>query len=169
MKISQFNLEKQLDRVHDWIKSADQKISISFAIINGVSLAFIIPTSKIIIDHTTYLTSYAFTISLIEALVFLAIAEVCSLLALFPRLKSKLSSKSILYFGSICNMSSKEFKERIRSETSNDLHDDYINQLVISSQICSIKHHQLKNAIQAFVVSLIFMFILLATVIKLNF
>lgn len=161
MKHSEYPLTAQLNTVHDWIKSADQKIGISFAVINGVALAFIIPSSKIIIENTEYLTNFIFFISLIEVLVFLAIGELCAVLALFPRLKSKVPAKSLLYFGSLATMTPPELRKIIKNTSIKELEDDYVNQLIVSSQISSTKHAQLKNAIQAFIVALIFMFIFL--------
>jgi hypothetical protein len=167
MKITSYPYQEQLNKIHGWIKSADQKTSISFAVINGVSLAFIIPTSKIIIDHTAYLGNYVFVTSLVGTLVLLSISEFCTLMALFPRITSKLSSKSILYFGSISNMTPEELSAQIKNTTPATLVDDYVNQIIISSQICVAKHSHLKNSVQSFIISLIFMFTFLITTISL--
>lgn len=162
MRLSDFPLEKQLLSVHDWIKSADQKISITFALINGVLIAISIPLVKLIFANISLLNQPLLFILLVESVVLYILSEVFVLRALIPKVTSKDSKNSVLFFGSIAFLEPAEYRQKIAKLSKKQLEDDYISQITISSEIALKKHSRLTVALLTFSISILFVSAFLA-------
>jgi hypothetical protein len=162
MKVSQFNLEKQLDRVHEWIRSADQKISIAFAVENGIIIALSVPVINILLLHPKILESPVIFVLLCETIILLLVAELYAITALIPNVRPR-KLGSIVYFGSISNQDYKSYGKSIRSYTRKELEDDLLNQVTISSEIAYKKHNYLKASLNYFTAGILMALALLPT------
>lgn len=161
MKLSDFPLEKQLLSVHDWIKSADQKISIAFALINGILIAVSIPLTKIILANISLITQPLLFILLSEFIILYTISEIYALRALIPKITSEDSKSSLLFFGSIATLTSSQYKERIAKLSAMQLQNDYISQITICSEIALKKHSRLTGSLLSFAFAIFFLIVFL--------
>lgn len=149
-------LEKQLTRVHEWIRSADQKNSIFLALIAGISAVFAKPFSGVLranIQNYSPLQRLLITLSL----EILAWSIIRSLLCLKPSLNAK--AKSLTYFGSIASMRLDNYKLMLSRVKVNAYYDELIEQIYISSKIADTKHRQLAGAILLFMISVVLLLI----------
>lgn len=152
MNISHFNLDKQLDRVHEWIKSADQKVSIAFAVENGVIIALSVPVIRLISNNVTLITNPFVFILLVEAIALFIIAEIYAISALIPQIKPR-NIGSNVYFGSISGKTFEEYKKEIGSTSKSEHTNDMLNQIVVSAEIASKKHNFLRASLMFFSVA----------------
>ncbi len=154
MKTKEFDLSKQLDRVHEWIKSADQKISITFAVENGVIIALSVPLIATISSHLSLITIPIIFILTTEVVSLFLIAGVYAIFALLPNIKPR-SLDSIIYFGSIKNRTYTEYGTQIKSNTVRMFNNDMLNQISISSEIAFKKHNYLKASLYYFMTAIV--------------
>lgn len=155
-------IEKILDRIQEWIKAADQKISVLLAF-QGVVLTLIAPKLlawfRFAVAHGR-LTS--FSLLLLGSLALLA-GVVHILRALIPSLKHVLPSASITFFGDIAGMKLADFKNAIAGANDASLKDDLIAQAYVSASIASKKHVRFVSSIKWFFIGLVI--VLLARII----
>lgn len=150
--------ENNLDRVQEWIKAVDQKINM-FLALQGIILTLLIPNYL----KTITARFQTQTISLWDAL-FIILATVClgiaifqSLVAVFPRLSNKIGS--LLYFGSIKNMTANSYRAAMENLTESVYLKDLHEQIFINSRIAARKHEHFQISIILFLIGIGFLII----------
>lgn len=148
--MEQRELEKQLDRTHEWIRSVDQKIGIALVFEVGIisltgtisyKLASQLYPEISWHDLTTITTTWClFVYGIIK-----------SLKALLPKLSARASEQSFLYFGAIDSMGLKGYARSLKKLKHTDYIDDLISQIYISSSIANKKHKALADSIKLYI------------------
>jgi hypothetical protein len=147
-------LENNLDRVHEWIRSADQKASIWLTFI-GVYITLMF--DKYINLATSVYSKIPCNLFLyILGTIFLLISLYKGFRVIFPKM-SHSRRKSLLFFGDIASMSLDDYKEKLDKYENNDFEKDIITQTHISSEIAVSKHANFKESIVCFVISMVVM------------
>lgn len=147
-------LENILQGISDWIRAADQKVSILLAL-QGIILTLLIPDYL----KTTTGRFQANTISVWNGILFffatssLVIAILIALIAIFPKLNNKV--KSHLYFGGIKNMSLEQYKDDMKHLTNGEYFDELCEQIHTNSGIASRKHKLFQKSIWFFIIGMI--------------
>lgn len=147
-------LEKSLLRVHEWIKSVDQKISIALVLEAGILVILLKPTYSFLMRIQPSQGLYI-TVLLVTALVLFGMAIIKAIVALAPRLRPPKDTSSILYFGSIAELDLKSFSKKVKKLKSTEYSDDLIHQIHVSSAIARKKHTALADSLYLMVFSLI--------------
>jgi hypothetical protein len=140
-------LEKILNRVHEWIRSADQKISI-FLAFEGILVTLLAPSlmgwlrfavracrpfSFLLLCVGTGLIFYSFYKMIFEALM--------------PRVSHALTARSVLFFGDIASFKLLEYQKRVEEINDDEMKTDFVSQIHVSSVIASAKHAKFKEAV----------------------
>lgn len=148
-RIGNKELGDNLNRIHEWIKNADQKISILLAFI-GVFLTLTIPQiGDWYIENSsnlTYLTNFSFIIAF--GLTVFSLIKLVTTLS--PALDKKKYPKSLLYFGDIAKLEVEDFRENISTYTKDKFRNDLIDQIYICSVIAKNKHNGFGKALMFF-------------------
>lgn len=162
---------KKLELVNFWISNIDNKISFILAFV-GVFVGFLIskgtpnvikyisniPIKDIatlnmgqIVSMFLLFTMYLSSISCIILL----------LLALLGRVNSKiykeykLTTNSLIFFGSISKMNYSNYKEKCKKENDKQLLNDINSQIYINSKICDYKFKLYNYSIKLLIISFI--------------
>ncbi len=153
-------LKENLFIIQDWIKSADQKVSIWFAF-QGIFLTFIM---GYFFDFLSSLSDKVlpfknmFVLLILSILVLIGFSAYKSICVIFPRIKNN-SKKSLLYFGDIGNMTKKEFNYRLKNYSEKDYKKDLISQIHISSLIATKKHKNFRDSIIYFAIGFVLLLV----------
>ena len=146
-------LTKNLQRVHEWIKSADMKVSI-FLAFEGVILNFLIPEIKLFYSNHSNNELYIFTALLVASSVLYSYS-ICKLIfALISRTQPGRYKQSLSFFGDIAKQSLKEYKLQIENAGKKDIENDLIVQTHTSSIIATKKHSAFRDSVWLFVCSM---------------
>lgn len=151
--------EKILDRVQEWIKSVDQKVSI-FLAFQGVVIALLIPKiqlSPFLNFKNPYYTPLG-VILYMTSLLLLIFSCYKSISVIIPRL-FKIGTQSITYFGDIASMRLSEYKKLLNKTNETEYQDELINQIHISAIIAKNKHEQFREAVILFCIGIILLLI----------
>lgn len=143
------DLETNLERVHEWIKSADQKVSI-FLAFQGVVLTLLF--SGIFSWATENLKDLSCKnlLLFISGTILVSYSIYKSTSAIIPRLAKDKKKKSITYFGDIAKFDLGDFKKAIKEMSADEYESELTEQIHISSKIATRKHSQFRDAIFAF-------------------
>lgn len=161
--ITKDELENNLNRVHEWIRGADNKVSILLAL-EGIIITLLISDSiSSVISDLRY--GCWSTILLIAGLVFLFVSAYKAIMAIIPRLKRGKKPLSLLYFGDVACMDLQSYEEKMRKMSEKDYEDQLLEQIHISSVIASSKHKHFRDSI----IALSLAFLLLTAVYLLRF
>lgn len=144
-------LQNILDRVHSWITSADQKISI-FLAFQGVVLTWIFP----------YFVQRLFDLDSRNCLILLLVScfvvsgwgVFYSIAGIIPRIRNK-GKRSLTFFGDIAALEYKDYKVSLANLAPDQYKDETVSQIHISSLIATRKHICLRRAIILFWLGLI--------------
>lgn len=147
------DLEKNLDRIHEWIRAADQKISI-FLAFEGVILTLLIPPSFNFFHKNLHYFSNIEIFLIASALILMAYSIIKSMIALVPRLNTKNEGKSLIYFGDIANFSLQDYKHAIAKMTNENYTEALAEQIHTSARIAMTKHVQFKDSLILFMAGL---------------
>ncbi len=139
-------LESNLARVHEWTKSADQKVGV-FLALQGIVLTIVFPPA---ISWIIQNLSYSNFVMLIIGCVLILLSLYKSIFAVLPRLTKNSAEKSITYFGDIAKFSLKGFKEAVKGLSEEQYEDELIEQTYISSGIALRKYVQLRESVLSF-------------------
>lgn len=139
-------LEKVLEQIHEWIRSADQKVSILLAFEGVFILAFI---EKIANGLTAALNVPSCCLIFLYLLVFLFLILSIwkSIQTITPRLKHEHKKKSPIYFGDIAQISIESYQEKISTLSSADYSQELVKQIHTCSCIASKKHTAFRDAL----------------------
>ena len=147
-------LEKSLARVHEWIRSVDQKISIALVLEAGVLVILMKPTYTFFMRlHPS--PGVLVVVLLVATMVLFGAAMLKAVIALAPRLRPPKSTKSVLYFGSIATMELKAFSRKVKRAKKDDYATDLIQQIHVSSVISQRKHQALADSLYLMLAALI--------------
>lgn len=140
-------LETSLNRVHEWIRAADQKASIFLALVLG-SLAlggneFLGYLAVIFKEKPTWLITL-----LAVSTVILVWSITKALFIIKPSVAN--NAKSFTYFGHISQMSYSEYRKVIDGASRRKYKDELIEQIHTSSKIARKKHELLAEAVKLF-------------------
>jgi hypothetical protein len=160
------DLESNLLRIHEWIRTADQKVSI-FLTFQGVILAIIFPDVFSWVSTNIKIFSDIDLVTFISAVVLIGYSLYKSTSVIIPRLNKDKEQKSITYFGDIANFKLTDFKKRIKQTSEEDYENEIIEQIYISSKIALRKHLQFKDVIFTFFIG-IFLLIVDFFIFKIN-
>jgi len=147
--MNQLDLEQNLQRVQEWIKAADQKVSIFLAFQGAVISLFFSDTLNWLKVNLNQLSWLLATLS-ISGVVLIGYSVYKSVSAIVPRLKNHSGKKSLTYFGDIANLELNDFKKKIKGMSDADYEDELIEQIHISAKIAARKHFQFRDSIIMF-------------------
>lgn len=148
-------LEKTLNRIHEWIRAADQKISI-FLAFEGIIITLItLPVSswvkgKYLLFDSIILSLLYFSFSL------LTYGFIKILFALSPVLRQK-QGDSFTYFGDIAKVKFESYKNRINKTTQKDYKNELLEQIHIVSKIANRKHLNFRDSLLLFCLGILFL------------
>jgi hypothetical protein len=149
--MSKEELENNLNRVHEWIRSADQKASIWLTFV-GVYLTLTyekyVSLAKIVYSEIPCI-SFLYIISLI----LLIISLYKGFRVIFPKVSHN-KRKSLLFFGDIASISLDDYIDKLNKYNDKDFEKDIITQTHISAEISVSKHSNFKESIVYFLISL---------------
>ncbi len=147
-------LESNLDRIHEWVKAADQKASIWLAF-QGVCLTLIAAEIGKLRGLLSSSPNDLLLILLIASFVGVCLGIYKSVTAIIPRLNSKNKEKSLLFFGDIASLSLENFRERLKNYGDGDFRNDLIKQIHVSSLIATKKHRLFRESIFSFLLGIV--------------
>lgn len=154
-------LEKILDRTQEWIRAADQKISI-FLAFEGIIIALIffpilswVKQLILQFDYLIFLLIYLSSFLLLYGLV-----KMIFVLSSILRIKQK-KGNSFTYFADIALSKFEDYKNRVNTLTKKDYKNELINQIFISSDIAYRKHTHFKDSLLLFFLGFFLLFIAL--------
>ncbi|MEO8785332.1 MAG: Pycsar system effector family protein [Candidatus Saccharimonadales bacterium] len=140
-------LETSLNRVHEWIRAADQKASIFLALVlGGLALGgneFLGYLSTIFNDKPVWLAT---VLMLSTVILVWSITE--ALFIIKPSVAN--NAKSFTYFGHISQISLSEYRTIVTEVSNIKYKDELIEQIHTSSKIARKKHEQLAEAVKLF-------------------
>ena len=147
--LTKSDLEVNLGRVHEWIKAADQKVSI-FLAFQGVVLTILFPTVfSWLMRHWVGLQSIL-QFLLIVGTILIIYSLYKSAMAIIPRLNKDEKRRSITYFGDIVKFKLEEFKNAIDLMSEKEYEQELIDQIYVSSFIAKRKHLEFRLALIIF-------------------
>ncbi len=151
--IEKNDVEKNLLRVHEWTRAADQKISIILAF-EGVLLAVLFPmVFKWYWKNNPHFMTWEI-LFLVMAGVLLLFGIRKSFSAIIPRISNNSKKKSLTFFGHIASDSLSEYKSRLEEATEENVVDDLVSQTHISAKIAQTKHSELRDSMISFAVGI---------------
>ena len=143
-------LEKNLTRVQEWIKAADQKISILFAFEGVMITLFSVPIFQWLGSHW-FLFSFLSTLTCVASFFLLSWGFIKLIFSLAPQISRTYDKKSLIFFGDIAKVSLQEYSVAVDEMTEVQYREDLIEQIFTSSQIALIKHKSFKESLYFFV------------------
>lgn len=141
-------LERILNRIHEWTRAADMKAYILVLIQTAVPSILAGSLKEWYTDPG--MMPYRFPV-LLATIGWLG-SLVLSSLAILARTGWR-GRKSVTYFGSIETWKLEAYRHHLAQLSTEDLRDDFVDQIWICARICSLKHFFVKFANYAFLVS----------------
>lgn len=147
--------EKNLARIHEWIRSVDQKLGIFFAL----QAAFIVFITPLFLQKISekYPDIPLFVIAMIiVAYALIAYGLLKCVRSLYSSLRTKGQSitedqLSLTYFNHIQNIGLASYKKKMKSLTKNIYEDELLSQIHVSACIATSKHRHFNDALILFV------------------
>lgn len=147
------NIEKNLARIHEWIKAVDQKINTILAF-QGVLIVLLFPLIfKWFWKNIHRFDSFEI-ILLPVGVVFLLEGVYRSFSAVIPRISNNAENKSLTFFAHISSESVEQYKKRVGDATDDHILDDLIAQTHVSAGIANTKHVELRKSMIRFVIGI---------------
>ncbi|MNH50183.1 hypothetical protein D3C85_937690 [compost metagenome] len=144
--------EKNLARIHEWIRSVDQKLSILLTF-QGVFITLVVPlTIGILSKHLYHLTSAGVGF-VVAGYLLMAYGILKSIRALYSTLKVKKSIQltedqlSLTYFKHIDDMSLAVYEERMRKLRTKSYIKELLAQIKVSAKITTRKQILFNDAL----------------------
>ena len=160
--VSNEYLEKNLQRIHEWIRSADQKVSI-FLAFEGVVLSFLYTAIKRFVENKLDNLNGTFYCLLIASIVCFGYSLFKLCFSLISRTKNVSNKKkSISFFGDIASLNEPEFKKVIKKTNDEIVGDDLISQIHVFAVIASKKHKVFQDSLYLLLASLSFLILAFA-------
>ncbi len=141
--------ERILDRIHEWIRAADQKISI-FLAFQGIVITLFVSSVAEWLRQAFVASDTLGSILLIGAIVSFCYSFYKIFRALIPQLVNVHVQKSMTFFGDIASIDLTTFSAKLNTTTEDDLRNDFIQQAFVSAKIASAKHVGFQTSVRAF-------------------
>ena len=139
-------LRYELDRNTDWIKFADQKISIYLAFLGVLVSLFSSKIGSWITNHQCPIDSWKIFIIICGMLIFTSGTIYC-ILSLISKLKGDRKCKGLVYFGDIQKLDFSDYKQKIHLQPQESYIDDLIEQVYTTGVIAYNKHTEFTNSV----------------------
>ena len=149
--LTKLEYEKNLERIHEWIRVVDQKIGI-FLALQGVVITLFFPRLLSWLSDNYNRLNFLGWLFISIGVIYIFCALIKSILALIPRLKNSDKEKSITYFGDIAEMTFEDFKRELVNLNEKDYENELIKQIYISAIIAKEKHLQFRESIIGFII-----------------
>lgn len=146
-------LEKNLSRIHEWIRAADQKVNI-FLAFQGIILTILFPVVSQMTDKSLFIFSAPNLFLVLTVIFFVAYSIFKCLFALVSRTGKKGHKKSLLFFGDVSSYKIEEYKKQLKTVSRTKYREDLIDQVYISSKIAYVKHVQFQEALIFFAIGI---------------
>ncbi len=140
------DVENILERIHEWTKSIDQKVSI-FLAFQGIGLTLFFPEVFSWIKRYGPNFSYALSILFVVSVVLLGESIYKCIAVIIPRLKNQKGHKSITYFRDITEFKLEEYRKKLLGISEEEYKNELINQTHISAIIAKKKYEQFRDSI----------------------
>lgn len=148
MAVETAELERILNRVHEWTRSADNKVGV---LAGSEAALFAYVLSKIEKWWTSPGQS-APTYLCLAAVTALMLAGIgCAVGALYPRDRDPKRRRSVTFFGDISKLSLGDYRTKLDRLDADDLRSDYVSQIHVSSRIALVKHRLIRYSAGLFV------------------
>lgn len=151
MPVETRDLERILNRIHQWTQNADVKTDILTAT-EAAAFGFLVSGVNGIMAEPA--TSFWFEAAFVLGIACLIAALTRSVLALFPRMHGS-TVASVTFFGHIADRSLAEYRARLNTISDDELREDYVTQIHVSAVIAARKHRHIKRAVQLFCTGLL--------------
>lgn len=138
------DLDKNLDRINDWIKAADQKVGILLAsegVILTLSFSSLATWLSSIIEDGHFLS----VVGGISSIVILLSSIYKAGSAIIPRLKHG-GTKSVLFFADIASMKPQAFQDEVENMSEKKHREQLTKQVHEISKIATSKHQGLRDS-----------------------
>lgn len=139
-------LKFELDRNTDWIKVADQKISIYLAFLAVLTSLLSPRIMRWVMTHQCPIDSWKIFIIILGSLIF-AIGYLYCIFALISKLKGNRKVKGLVYFGDVRQLEYHEYNKKIHTQSQTEYIDDLIEQVYTTAVIAYNKHVQFTNSV----------------------
>lgn len=146
--------EKNLTRIHEWIRAVDQKLSI-FLALQGLFLAIITPlVISLISKKSVFISKLQIAVVVIAYFLLICAIGKClrSLYATLNVNKQKITEDqlSITYFKHISETSKDSYEKKMKGLTRNKYLTELLSQIHISAKIATNKHAHFNDALVLF-------------------
>lgn len=145
------NLQKNLDTVIGWIKSADTKSGIALALNGGLAVFVVDFGKKVLVNQDGHIASFFY----IATVLLFLFSSYFAFRVLLPNVKAK-ASHHLWFFGSIAQMDKEDFEKRICSINDEEMRENIAEQIYINSCIASKKHSYLSSSWKTLAFSALF-------------
>ena len=155
--IKKEDLENNVDRLDEWIRAADQKVSI-FLAFQGVILTIL--ASAILqwdLEKLYHLTDFSLTSFVLAVFLFLY-STMKLVWALFPHF-IEFHKKSLTFFGDIADFQVAEYQKVMGRLTDKLYAEELMEHICLSSKIIKAKYALFRDAVVLFLVGLLFLLI----------
>lgn len=147
--------EKNLARIHEWIRSVDQKISI-FLTLQMAVLVFLVPLVSTFYKNTPSSFTLLVVVLLLESLFLFLYSTAKSIIGLYARLRVKrvqISEDllSLTFFKHIESMTLEAYEKKMEKMSPGDYRRELLNQIHVSAKISVKKHENFNDAVLLFV------------------
>lgn len=155
--------EKNLARIHEWIRAADQKLSIFVALQAALILA-VTPLFLTELAEKQSTLGWQIVTVIVVAYIFFGCGLVACLISLYSNLKVKQKGKkesitedqlSLTFFNHISNMTSESYKKRMRGMNKKTYEEELLSQVYVSANIATKKHRFFNAALILFVIGMV--------------
>lgn len=155
--------EKNLARIHEWIRAADQKLSIFVALQAALILA-VTPLFLTELAEKQSTLGWQIVTAIVVAYIFFGCGLVACLISLYSNLKVKQKGKkesitedqlSLTFFNHISNMTSESYKKRMRGMNKKTYEEELLSQVYVSANIATKKHRFFNAALILFVIGMV--------------
>lgn len=147
--LEKVDLETNLLRVHEWIRTADQKASI-FLAFQGFVLTLLFESVSSWIARYLSSAPYMILILVLAGTTLIGFSVYKSISVVLPRLTKDGRKRSITYFGDIARFELSEFRKTLKEIQIDEYENELIDQIHVSSRIAAKKHVEFRDAIFAF-------------------
>lgn len=149
-------LQKELERISDWIKFSDRKTAFLSVYYAGI-IAYVIKNLDLFkfLDKDVFLNLIivGFFISLFIGLCFL-------ILSIFPRTENNNTEKSLFFFGTVAEMKIVDYLEKMNNISEEKVKNQILEQIYSNSEIADKKMGDIKNSIKSLILIIIFLLLI---------
>lgn len=141
-------LEKNFDRISDWIKITDQKVSV-FLAFQGIILTLIFPFLYASISNFKFYYNRCSFAPVILGVSCIITGILISIISITPKL-GHTRKKSLLYFKDVASMKFEDYKKNVKDTSAEKYKDFLLEQIYVLSCIATKKNQQFVGAVIVF-------------------